>query len=126
MHRALTYAFAIAAAVGCSRAPGATPSPVGRYDVIIGTGMVVGGTGNPWYHGDVGRVGNRIARIAPAGSLKRGSASHYVDAKGLVVAPGFSDIQSHSWDALLWRDGRVVGKATQGVTTEILGEATTP
>jgi dihydroorotase/N-acyl-D-amino-acid deacylase len=43
-----------------------------------------------------------------------------------VVAPGFIDIQSHSWDALLWRDGRVVGKVAQGVTTEILGEGTTP
>jgi dihydroorotase/N-acyl-D-amino-acid deacylase len=43
-----------------------------------------------------------------------------------VVAPGFIDIQSHSWDQLLWRDGRVIGKVTQGVTTEILGESTTP
>jgi dihydroorotase/N-acyl-D-amino-acid deacylase len=42
------------------------------------------------------------------------------------VAPGFIDIQSHSWDALLSRDGRVVGKVAQGVTTEILGEGTTP
>ena len=40
------------------------------------------------------------------------------------IAPGFIDIQSHSWDALLWRDGRVLGKVTQGVTTEILGEGT--
>jgi dihydroorotase/N-acyl-D-amino-acid deacylase len=49
-----------------------------------------------------------------------------VDAKGHIVAPGFIDIQGHSWDALLWRDGRVVSKVTQGVTSEILGEATTP
>jgi dihydroorotase/N-acyl-D-amino-acid deacylase len=42
------------------------------------------------------------------------------------VAPGFIDIQAHSWEALLWEDGRVVSKVTQGVTTEILGEATTP
>ena len=42
---------------------------------------------------------------------------------GMVVAPGFIDIQGQSGDLFLRGDGRVVGKLTQGVTTEILGEA---
>ena len=45
--------------------------------------------------------------------------------QGLVVCPGFIDIQSHSREALLTGDGRVVSKVTQGVTTEIMGEGWT-
>src|SRR5688572_18624002 len=111
-----------ALAGGCSI--GQTP-PSG-YDVVIANGRIVDGTGNPWFYGDVGVSGDRIVRVAPRGALARSSTKRYIDAAGQVVAPGFIDIQSHSWDPLLWRDGRVVGKVTQGVTTEILGEATTP
>jgi dihydroorotase/N-acyl-D-amino-acid deacylase len=53
-------------------------------------------------------------------------ATARIDARGRVVAPGFIDIQSHSWNPLLFADGRVLSKVTQGVTSEILGEATTP
>jgi N-acyl-D-amino-acid deacylase len=114
------------AALGCTAAR-TSPTPVpDRFDIVIANGRVVDGTGNPWFHGDVGILGDRITRVAPRGALARASAKRYVDARGHVVAPGFIDIQSHSWDPLLWRDGRVVGKVTQGVTTEILGEATTP
>ena len=114
------------AALGCAGARTAPAPDAGSYDVVIANGRIVDGTGNPWFHGDVGISGDRIARVAPRGSLSRASTRRYVDATGLVVSPGFIDMQSHSWDALLWRDGRVVGKVTQGVTTEILGEATTP
>jgi N-acyl-D-amino-acid deacylase len=113
------------AAIGCTARTGPAPSP-GSYDIVIANGRIVDGTGNPWFYGDVGIAGDRIARIAARGALARATTKRYVDASGLVVAPGFIDMQSHSWDPLLWRDGRVVGKVTQGVTTEILGEATTP
>ena len=96
------------------------------YDVVITNARVVDGTGNPWFWGDVALRGDRVARVAPRGLLAAAPARERVDAGGQVAAPGFIDIQSHSWDALLWADGRVVGKVAQGVTTEILGEATTP
>jgi dihydroorotase/N-acyl-D-amino-acid deacylase len=103
-----------------------TPSPTRHYDVVISGGKIVDGTGNSWFHGDVGITGDRITFVGPAGSLAGEETVKRIDARGKVVSPGFIDIQSHSWDALLWRDGRVVGKVTQGVTTEILGESTTP
>jgi N-acyl-D-amino-acid deacylase len=117
--------FLVLFAVGCATARTA-PAPADSYDIVIANGRIVDGTGNPWFYGDVGIAGDRIVRITPRGALGRTSTKRYIDATGLVVAPGFIDIQSHSWDPLLWRDGRVVGKVTQGVTTEILGEATTP
>ncbi len=99
---------------------------LGAYDIVIGNGKIVDGTGNAYFYGDVGIRGDRIAAVREAGALRNARTKHFVDGTGLVVAPGFIDIQAHSWDALLWRDGRVLSKVTQGVTTEILGEATTP
>lgn len=92
-----------------------------RYDIVFTHARIVDGTGNPWYYGDVGILGDRIARIAPRGTLAALGDS-VVHANGLVLAPGFIDLQSHSRFAHLEGDTRVVSKITQGVTTEILGE----
>jgi N-acyl-D-amino-acid deacylase len=89
---------------------------------VILNGRVVDGTGNAWFLGDIAVKGDAIARIAPAGRLRDVPARLKLDASNLVVAPGFIDIQSHSREQLLEGDGRLVGKVTQGVTTEILGE----
>jgi N-acyl-D-amino-acid deacylase len=96
------------------------------YDVVIENGRVVDGTGNPWMYADVGIKGDRIATIAPRGALHDRTARTRIDAHGHVVAPGFIDIQNHSWDNVLWKDGRIPSMVTQGVTSVILGEATTP
>lgn len=95
------------------------------YDVVILNGQIVDGTGNPWFLGDIAIRNDRIARIAPAGQLKNVQTKERIEAHGLVVAPGFIDIQSHSREAFLLGDGRVISKVTQGITTEILGEGWT-
>jgi N-acyl-D-amino-acid deacylase len=111
---------------GC--APAVQPAglaPAEPFDLVIEGGRVVDGTGSAWFHGDVAVRGERIVRITPAGVLRGAPATHRVDARGMVVAPGFIDIQSHSRAALLTGDARVISKVTQGVTTEIMGEGTT-
>ncbi len=89
------------------------------YDIVIRGGRIVDGTGNPWFEGDVAIRGDRIAAVGrPGGDLP---ARRVIEARGLVVAPGFIDMHSHS-DMLLLRDGDAQSKVRDGVTTEILGE----
>ena len=109
-----------AGSVGAGSA-GAHPA----MDVVIRNGRVVDGTGAAWFYGDVGIRGDRIAAITPSGGLADTEAATRIDATGKVVSPGFIDIQSHARGPLLAGDGRLLGKITQGITTEIMGEGWT-
>jgi N-acyl-D-amino-acid deacylase len=62
------------------------------YDLIIRNGKIVDGTGNAWYYGDVGVKAGKIIRI---GNLKEATAVTDINAKGLIVAPGFIDVHTH-------------------------------
>ncbi len=88
------------------------------YDLVLRNGRIVDGTGNPWFAGDVAIRGDRIVAI---GRVERDRAKREIDATGLVIAPGFIDMHSHS-DFLLLEDGNAESKIRQGVTTEVLGE----
>lgn len=125
----MRYPLLLLALSACARVtPSAAPVPVpvaDRYEIVISGGKIVDGTGNPWFYGDVAIRGDRIARIAPAGMLRSAAAHRRIDARGLVVAPGVIDIQSHSERPLLTGDSRVVSMVTQGVTTMIMGEGET-
>jgi N-acyl-D-aspartate/D-glutamate deacylase len=96
----------------------AAPAEPLPYDLVLRGGRIVDGTGNPWFHGDVAIRGDRIVAV---GRVPPGPARREIDAKGLVIAPGFIDMHSHS-DFLLFEDGRAESKIRQGVTTEVLGE----
>jgi dihydroorotase/N-acyl-D-amino-acid deacylase len=88
------------------------------YDVVLSGGKIVDGTGNAWFYGDLAITGNRIAKITAAGLLDGAPAKQRIDARGLVVAPGFVDIQGSL-------GGPSVSKITQGVTLEVAGEGWT-
>ncbi len=88
------------------------------YDFIISGAHLVDGTGAPWVAGDIAIVGDRIIAI---GDLSKASARKRLDVKGLVVSPGFIDLQGQSEFNVLV-DNRAASKVTQGVTTEITGE----
>ena len=123
---AISAAAAIAFAACTHPSTNPTPSAVGRFDVVIENGRVVDGTGAAWFYGDVGIRGDRIAAVTPRGLLRNAAATTRVDARNMVVAPGFIDIQDQSGGQLLLGDGHQLGKITQGVTTGILGEGSTP
>src|SRR5438045_9708522 len=88
------------------------------YDLVIRRARIIDGTGNPWFSADVGILKERIAYVGHiAGKCKR-----EINANGMYLTPGFIDMHSHSDYALLV-DGNAESKLRQGVTTEILGEA---
>jgi N-acyl-D-aspartate/D-glutamate deacylase len=96
----------------------AAPASAADYDLIISGGRVVDGTGAPWFRGDVGIIGDRIAAV---GNLDKASAKRRVDAAGKYVAPGFIDMLGQS-ELHLLVDNRVESKIRQGITTEVTGE----
>ena len=92
-------------------------------DLIITNGRIVDGTGNSWYRADVGVKGNRIV------SVKKGLVAQYpnaktIDAKNMVVSPGFIDVHAHI-------EGGVFERPTadnyiyDGVTTVVTGNCGT-
>lgn len=89
-----------------------------QYDILIRGGLIADGSGDPAFHGDVAIRGQKIAAIGP---LRDATARRVIDAKGLVVAPGFIDIHNHSDYAVL-KDGDAQSMIRQGVTSMILGE----
>jgi N-acyl-D-aspartate/D-glutamate deacylase/photosystem II stability/assembly factor-like uncharacterized protein len=93
-------------------------SAQGEYDLLIRNGRVVDGSGSPAYNADVAIKGDRIVRI---GDLSKESATRVIDARGLVVAPGFIDMLGQS-ETYLLIDPRAMSKVMMGVTTEITGE----
>src|SRR5438270_51949 len=97
----------------------ALPMYAQNYDVLIRNGRVLDGAGNPWVYADVAIKGDRIVLVGhvPADA----TAKRTVDARGLVVAPGFIDMLGQSETNVLI-DKRVTSKLTQGITTEITGE----
>ena len=88
------------------------------FDIVITNGHIIDGTGSPWYSGDLGIRGGKIAAI---GDLADAPRKRSIDAHGMVVAPGFIDMLGQS-ELTILVDPRLPSKIYQGITTEITGE----
>src|ERR1700746_2468025 len=100
--------------VSHSAAPGLAPNPRAgaSYDVVIANGRIVDGSGNPWFYGDLAIKNGHIAKI---GKVDPKAGKRVIDAKGLVVTPGFIDLHTHS-DMAVLADGNAESKVREGVT----------
>ena len=86
------------------------------YDVVVRGGTVVDGSGLPGYRADVGIADGRIARIG----IIRDRAREVIDARDLVVAPGFIDGHTHMDAQVAW-DPLGTCSCWHGVTTVVMG-----
>jgi len=99
-------------------APVRAQAPAKSFDIVIINGHIIDGTGSPWYSGDIGIRGGKIAAI---GNLSAEPRDRTIDAEGRVVAPGFIDMLGQS-EATILVEPRLPSKIYQGITTEITGE----
>ena len=111
--RRLVCYLSLALAISVWAAPQASP-----FDLVIINGRIIDGTGSPWYSGD---IGVREGRMVAIGNLKDAPRTRTIDARGMVVAPGFIDMLGQS-ELTILVDPRLPSKIYQGITTEITGE----
>jgi N-acyl-D-amino-acid deacylase len=89
-----------------------------EYDIVIRHGHVIDGTGRGGFDNDIAIRGDRIEEMGNLGNIR---AKREIDARGMIVAPGFIDMLGQSEQYLLI-DPRGMSKVMMGVTTEITGE----
>ena len=87
------------------------------FDLIIRGGTLIDGSGTAGYVGDIGIRGDYIVKI---GRINGSPAHHVIDAKGLIVTPGFIDVHTHC-DRAIIDVPTVDNYVMQGVTTVIGG-----
>ncbi len=86
-----------------------------QYDLLIKGGRVVDGTGNPAFFADIAVRNGNIVKIG----RNLGVAKSTLDAKGMIVAPGFIDVHTHAENVTKLRDAE--NYIRMGVTTIVVG-----
>ena len=61
-------------------------------DILITNGKIIDGTGNSWYYGNIAIKNGKIIKIGRDVMMP---AQKTIDAKGLIIAPGFIDVHTH-------------------------------
>ena len=94
-----------------------------EYELIVRGGTVVDGSGAPRFQGDIAIDAGRIAEVIADRESEQVIASREINARGLVVAPGFIDLHSHSdWVAPIPEHAAILKPfVMQGVTTFVGG-----
>ena len=90
------------------------------YDIVIRSGRVLDGAGNPWIAADIAIKAGKIVKIGKVD----GSGEREIDASGKYVSPGWIDMMDQSGQALR-EVGFAPNKINMGVTTLIGGEGGT-
>lgn len=114
----MTPALRIAAlgVVAAAVAPFAVQAP--QYDLLIAGGTVIDGTGAARYRADVAIIGDMIALVSRT-PIDTSLARRTIDARGLIVAPGFIDLHAHLDPILSMPDAQ--SAVRQGVTLALGG-----
>lgn len=86
------------------------------YDLVVRDGLIVDGSGETGFFGDVAISGNTIAAVGPG----LGKGKREIDATGLVITPGFVDIHTHYDGQATW-DQEMAPSSWHGVTTVVMG-----
>ncbi|MDZ4795537.1 MAG: D-aminoacylase [Bacteroidota bacterium] len=86
-------------------------------DILITNGKIIDGTGNNWYYGNIAVKGGKIIKIGRDVNL---TAKKTIDARGLIVTPGFIDVHTHLEDDEA-KDPMAQSFIYDGVTTCITG-----
>src|ERR1700675_3931555 len=110
----LIIAIFVLTCVQLSRAQAPNPS----FDLVIINGHIIDGTGSPWYSGDVGIRGGKIAAI---GNLSDAQRTRTLDVHGMVVAPGFIDMLGQS-ELTILVNPHLPSTIFKGIPSEITGE----
>lgn len=87
------------------------------YDLVIRNAIIVDGSGDDRYKGDVALIGDRIAKVG----IVSEKGKEEVDAQGKILSPGFVNMLSWATESLLV-DGRGMSDIMQGITLEVMGE----
>jgi N-acyl-D-amino-acid deacylase len=92
-------------------------SMINHYDIVIKGGTIVDGARTPRYVADIGIRG---ARIAYMGRIDPSAGAKVIDARGLIVAPGFIDLHTH-YDSQVFWDPYCTLSGWHGVTSVVIG-----
>ncbi len=90
---------------------------MGMSSFIIRSAQIIDGSNREPFRGDIAIENGRITEVS---SSIKGGGRAVIEADGLVAAPGFIDIHSHT-DLTIFKHPLAESKAFQGVTTEVIG-----
>ncbi|HMJ45966.1 MAG TPA: amidohydrolase family protein, partial [Ferruginibacter sp.] len=86
-------------------------------DVLITNGRIIDGTGNSWFYGDIAIKDGKIIKVGNASNY---TAAKTIDAKQLIIAPGFIDVHTHI-EGEEFRNPTANNFILDGVTTVVTG-----